>query len=84
MLETAFISLNIRVKSASIVVHERGHRQKANCLIKNLSEIDSLPHVRKLSEMPPANKWGVSQREVNDERKKIGCEGGGGALPAGE
>lgn len=57
---------------------------RANCLIEKLSEIDSLPHVRKLSEMPAPNEGGVSQREVNDERKKIGCEGGGGALPEGE
>ena len=55
-----------------------------NCLIEKLSEIDSLPHVRKLSEMPAPNEWGVSQREVNNERKKIGCEGGGGTLPEGE
>ena len=40
--------------------------------------------IEKLSEMPAPNEWGVSQREVNNERKKIGCEGGGGTLPEGE
>jgi hypothetical protein len=34
--------------------------------------------------MPAPNECGVNQREVNDERKTISCDGGGGALREGE
>src|SRR3989337_3092860 len=53
----------------------------ANCLIKNLSEIDSLPHVRNLSEMPSPSQWDGRRREVDDEREKVAGQGGSRALP---
>jgi hypothetical protein len=32
------------------------HVKHANCLVKNLSEMDSLPHVKKLREMLPPGR----------------------------
>src|SRR3990172_6829201 len=43
--------------------------------------MDSLPHVRKLSEMPPPSRWEGRRREVDDEREKGGGQGTGGAIP---
>src|SRR3974377_31539 len=55
--------------------------KKPNCLIKNLSEMDSLPHVRKLSEMPRPGRWDGRRREVDDERKKVAGQVGSQAVP---
>ena len=41
-----------------------------NCLIKNLSETHSLPHVRNLSEMIRSECLNGGQSEVNDERQE--------------
>src|SRR3989338_3054810 len=41
-----------------------------NCLIKNLSETHSLPHVRNLSEMSRSECLNGRQNEVNDERQE--------------
>src|SRR5450756_610997 len=54
---------------------------RANCLIKNLSEMDTLPHVRKLSEMPRPSQWDGRRREVDDEREKVAGQGGIRTLP---
>src|SRR3989338_8177740 len=42
----------------------------SNCLIKNLSETHSLPHVRNLSEMTRSECLNGGQSEVNDERQE--------------
>src|SRR3990172_9359150 len=55
-----------------------------NCLIKNLTEIDSLPHLRNLIEISLPIDRMEGKDEVDDERKKVGGEGDGGALPKGE
>ncbi|MEK7834605.1 MAG: hypothetical protein AAB298_00450 [Pseudomonadota bacterium] len=57
---------------------------QANCLIKNLTEIDSLPHLRNLIEISLPIDRMEGKDEVDDERKKVGGEGDGGALPEGE
>ncbi len=47
----------------------------ANCLIKNLSETHSLPHVRNLSEMSRSDCLNGRQNEVSDERQESGNQG---------
>ena len=54
---------------------------RTNCLIKNLTEIDSLPHLRNLTEISVLIDRMEGKGEVDDERKKVGGEGDGGALP---
>ena len=51
-----------------------------NCLIKNLTEMDSLPHLRNPTEISVLIDGMEGKGEVDDERKKVGCEGDGGAL----
>src|SRR3984893_15732473 len=51
-----------------------------HCLIRNLSEIDSLPHLRNLSEMPPPERWGRRGDEADDERTQSRYGGDGGAV----
>ncbi|WP_297456777.1 hypothetical protein, partial [Ferrovum sp.] len=46
-----------------------------NCLIKNLSETDSLPHLRNLSEMTYSDGLNGRQSEANDEREESGNQG---------
>src|ERR1035437_5453546 len=46
-----------------------------NCLIKNLSETHSLPHVRNLSEISRSEYLNGRQSEVNDERQESGNQG---------
>ena len=56
----------------------------AHCLTKNLSEIASLPHVRNLSEVPPAQAEGGADREAEYERATGGDPGAGAALSQSE
>src|ERR1700716_2323104 len=55
-----------------------------HCLIRNLSEIDSLPHLRNLSEMPPPERWGRLGDEADDERTQSRYGSDGGAVPPQE
>src|SRR5437899_8017380 len=58
-------------------------QQAPNCLIRNLSEIDSLPHLRNLSEMPPPERR--RRRDgADDERAQSRNGGDGGAVSPGE
>src|SRR6202023_2020703 len=52
----------------------------SHCLIRNLSEIDSLPHLRNLSEMPPPERRGRRGDEADDERTRSRYGGDGGAV----
>ena len=56
----------------------------ANCLIENLTEIDSLPHLRNLTEISLRIDRRENKGEIDDERKKISREGDGSALAPGE
>ena len=47
----------------------------ANCLINNLNETHSLPHLRNLSEMSRSEYLNGRQNEVNDERQESGNQG---------
>ena len=55
-----------------------------NCLIKNLSETHSLPHVRNLSEMSRSECPDGRQNEVNDERQESGNQGMVKPVPEGQ
>src|ERR1700738_3562505 len=55
----------------------------SHCLIRNLSEIDSLPHLRNLSEMPPPERRGRRGDEADDERTQSRNGGDGGAVSPG-
>src|SRR6266567_480300 len=59
----------------------------ANCLTKNLLEMESLPQIRNLLEMSEissaAKVSGGVKDEVNDEGTKAHCGGHGRAIPAG-
>jgi hypothetical protein len=54
-----------------------------HCLIKNLTEMDSLPHLRNLTEISLLIDGMEGKDEVDDERRKVGREGDGGALREG-
>ena len=69
---------------ATIVNQNPDGGYRPNCLIKNLTEIDSLPHLRNLIEISLPIDRMEGKDEVDDERKKVGGEGDGGALPKGE
>src|SRR3990172_1837821 len=56
----------------------------ANCIIKNLSETHSLPHVRNLSEMSRSERLNGRQSEVNDERQESGNQGVVKPVPKGQ
>src|SRR6266571_4273848 len=62
-------------------------RKTANCLTKNLLEMDSLPQIRNLLEMreisSAAKVSGGVKDEVNDERKKAHRGGHSRAVSAG-
>jgi hypothetical protein len=61
--------------------------KRANFLIKNLTEMDSLPHLRNLIEIPLLILLidrVEGKGEVDDEREKVGGEGDVGALPEGD
>lgn len=52
--------------------------QAPNCLMKNLSEIDSLPHIKiysKISQLSPGILITGGENEVNDEREKVCSKG---------
>ena len=53
-----------------------------NCLIKILTEMDSLPHLRNPTEISVLIDGMEGKGAVDDERKKVGCEGDGGAFSA--
>src|SRR5208283_1514389 len=55
-----------------------------NCLNKNLSETDSLPHVRNLSEMSRSVYLNGRQSEVNDERQESCNQGMVKSVPQGQ
>src|SRR5208283_5422494 len=58
--------------------------KNSNCLNKNLSETDSLPHVRNLSEMSRSVYLNGRQSEVNDERQESCNQGMVKSVPQGQ
>src|SRR6266508_5783480 len=75
------------LKSPGILSQNRADGKGANCLTKNLLEMESLPQIRNLLEMREisfaAKESGGVKDEVNDERKKAHRGGHGRAISAG-
>src|SRR6266849_5344013 len=70
----------------STLTRKMGTVNAANCLTKNLLEMESLPQIRNLLEMSEissaARVSGGGKNEVNDERKKADRRSHRRALPA--
>ena len=67
-----------------IVPASERRRKLPNCLTENVSEMESLPHRKNVSEICPLVEQAEGRDEAGDERKEGGREIRGGSLPQGD